>query len=114
MRISDWSSNVCSSDLLGDIGLGYAPLGLGGRENGRAVLSTHIRPLAVALGGVVGDREIDLQQLPVRDRTEERRVGPECVRTCRSRWFQYHSKKNIRIKHTRIRNNKQSNHTQTS
>src|SRR3546814_4389501 len=25
-----------------------------------------------------------------RDRSEERRVGKECVRTCRSRWSPYH------------------------
>src|SRR3546814_13653134 len=32
-------------------------------------------------------------------RSEERRVGKECVRKCRSRWSPYHSKKkNIRIK----------------
>src|SRR3546814_19498064 len=29
-------------------------------------------------------------------RSEERRVGKECVSTCRSRWSQYHSKKNTR------------------
>src|SRR3546814_13912974 len=28
------------------------------------------------------------------ERSEERRVGKECVSTCRSRWSQYHSKKN--------------------
>src|SRR3546814_12293043 len=27
-------------------------------------------------------------------RSEERRVGKEGVRTCRSRWWRYHSKKN--------------------
>src|SRR3546814_20614298 len=26
----------------------------------------------------------------LRDRSEERRVGKECVSTCRSRWSQYH------------------------
>src|SRR3546814_18973110 len=29
-----------------------------------------------------------------RDRSEERRVGKECVSTCRSRWSPYHKKKN--------------------
>src|SRR3546814_12304295 len=29
------------------------------------------------------------------DRSEERRVGKECVRTCRSRWSPYHYKKNV-------------------
>src|SRR3546814_15537624 len=36
----------------------------------------------------------------IRKRSEERRVGKECVSTCRSRWSQYHSKK----KKHRIRN----------
>src|SRR3546814_10958683 len=30
-------------------------------------------------------------------RSEERRVGKECVSTCRSRWSPYHKKKNCRI-----------------
>src|SRR3546814_12450879 len=35
-----------------------------------------------------------------RDRSEERRVGKECVSTCRSRWSPYHSKKkNTHIHH---------------
>src|SRR3546814_17229290 len=39
------------------------------------------------------------------DRSEERRVGKECVSTCRSRWSPYHKKKKRRyttnIKHTK-------------
>src|SRR3546814_17029405 len=31
-----------------------------------------------------------------KDRSEERRVGKECVSTCRSRWSPYHKKKNKR------------------
>src|SRR3546814_16496434 len=31
------------------------------------------------------------------DRSEERRVGKECVSTCRSRWSPYHSTKNYKI-----------------
>ena len=48
---------------LGDVGL--SDLGLGGvlREDGRAVLRAGVGTLAVELGGVVGDREEDLQQL---------------------------------------------------
>src|SRR3546814_11645857 len=54
------------------------------------------------------DRILDLRKLldvgaaceerqPV-DRSEARRVGKECVRTCRSRWSQYHSKnKNYKL-----------------
>src|SRR3546814_20779941 len=42
---------------------------------------------------LVLDTRID----PERDklRTEERRVGKECVSTCRSRWSPYHSNKKI-------------------
>src|SRR3546814_16092482 len=32
----------------------------------------------------------------VADRSEERRVGTECVSTCRDRWAPYHSKKKIK------------------
>src|SRR3546814_8452847 len=65
MRISDWSSDVCSSDLLVD-----AVLGLGQKQ---AV------PVGVGDSGAVRD-----------SRSEERRVGKECVSTCRSRWSPYH------------------------
>src|SRR3546814_12351486 len=33
---------------------------------------------------------------PARERSEERRVGKECVSTCRSRWSPYHEKKKAR------------------
>src|SRR3546814_15744805 len=32
----------------------------------------------------------EIAAMPVRDRSEERRVGKECVSTCRSRWSPYH------------------------
>src|SRR3546814_7575616 len=66
MRISDWSSDVCSSDLY-LYSLEYA------RE----------RPQ-----GRVPDSK-DPTTAPVA-RSEERRVGKECVSTCRSRWSPYH------------------------
>src|SRR3546814_13528257 len=35
----------------------------------------------------------DLPEMPVdANRSEERRVGKECVSTCRSRWWPYHQK----------------------
>src|SRR3546814_15675676 len=38
-------------------------------------------------GAVLGQRALELLELA---RSEERRVGKECVRTCRSRWSRYH------------------------
>src|SRR3546814_10789487 len=65
MRISDWSSDVCSSDLAQN----------GGYCRVRGKLAS-------------GDaRRIGKHQL---ERSEERRVGKECVSTCRSRWSPYH------------------------
>src|SRR3546814_12656763 len=84
MRISDWSSDVCSSDLL-------LPL-VRGRVGGRAhaadagVVEQEIDPPEARLGR--GDHGIDVGL-----RSEERRVGKECVSTCRFRWSPYHSKK---------------------
>src|SRR3546814_3256327 len=71
MRISDWSSDVCSSDLNYFVREQNETNGcnvrLFGRRSGRG------------RGGVVE-----------RLRSEERRVGQECVSTCRSRWSPYH------------------------
>src|SRR3546814_6663043 len=86
MRISDWSSDVCSSDL--DLGIPegalLSPLAdivpdvvLEGRNGGRGAQDD---------GDVVprADARLNL------GRSEERRVGKECVSTCRSRWSPYH------------------------
>src|SRR3546814_6398350 len=64
MRISDWSSDVCSSDLF---------------DGGRFRIGEGV---AIVAGG--GERRAAV------DRSEERRVGKECVSTCRSRWSPYH------------------------
>src|SRR3546814_13364381 len=49
---------------------------------------------AKALGIVAGYRELDSSQwrmlVELPERSEERRVGKECVSTCRSRWSPYH------------------------
>src|SRR3546814_10174942 len=72
MRISDWSSDVCSSDLALRLHLcastTYTPLGV---------------PFSLGL-----NKGFEHQRL--RARSEERRVGKECVSTCRSRWSPYH------------------------
>src|SRR3546814_16663974 len=44
-------------------------------------------------------------------RSEERRVGKECVSTCRSRWSPYHSQKKQQTKHTTLK--QQTNNTLT-
>src|SRR3546814_12252705 len=84
MRISEWSSDVCSSDLLEHVHV-LAVLGI---EADRGILG--VVDLAdddgTLMTGVLGD-------LPDRRRSEERRVGKECVSTCRSRWSPYHDKK---------------------
>src|SRR3546814_2941019 len=91
VRISDWSSDVCSSDL--------GPrhdheIRIGTRIDGRFHAVDHLalrhhllaRAMAAALlpdlvlhvhGGHADALEV---------RSEERRVGKECVSTCRSRW----------------------------
>src|SRR3546814_18126521 len=88
MRISDWSSDVCSSDL-GDVALAIARLPQrlvfdtihGGN---RAALQAD-GPLVVLLPEI---RDKDRQRPPPL-RSEERRVGKACVSTCRSRWSTY-------------------------
>src|SRR3546814_3678552 len=86
MRISDWSSDVCSSDLRHGVGGardgGFRKLARMGVAGGLA----RDRPQAEALHGV----EAGGFQAPVVERSEERRVGKECVSTCRSRWSPYH------------------------
>src|SRR3546814_10462222 len=71
MRISDWSSDVCSSDLLR----------WGGDDSSQPPQRPRRRP----------NRPPDLAgSAGVGSRSEERRVGKECVSTCRSRWSPYH------------------------
>src|SRR3546814_5300692 len=80
MRISDWSSDVCSSDLpdqpVGEIGGRREARRHGGAHRGR--VRRHVPALARDRAG----------ERPAR--SEERRVGKECVSTCRSRWSPYH------------------------
>src|SRR3546814_14354600 len=94
MRISDWSSDVCSSDLIMDEAEQFA-LGLGDERMDRLVGVEETHP---GRGGDVGGKRGGaaaavefIIALPQR-RSEERRVGKECVSTWRSRWSPYHSK----------------------
>src|SRR3546814_19641549 len=99
MRISDWSSDVCSSDLLAFHHLET----IGGHEDRLGRLVHAVVGPADALGEPRGalrrahmDDEIDVAPIETeverRGRSEERRVGKEWVRTCRSRWSPYQSK----------------------
>src|SRR3546814_12691742 len=95
MRISDWSSDVCSSDLMRESSggshrdIGPPPPHPSPIEGeGVHQRATHISPPPlwgrVRVGGVAA-------------RSEERRVGKECVSTCRSRCSPYHYKKKKQI-----------------
>src|SRR3546814_7245786 len=84
MRISDWSSDVCSSDL--EFGARHVAGFVAGQEKD-------------AVGDLLrlpDPAERDVRQQGSGDfrigmgRSEERRVGKECVSTCRSRWSPYH------------------------
>src|SRR3546814_12992527 len=103
MRISDWSSDVCSSDL---------------EEEEFIAILDGVEGIVLRDDGVDGDRDLTAQgalveedashagilrperlhdgakrtagDLNSRPRSEERRVGKECVSTCRSRWSPYH------------------------
>src|SRR3546814_13882659 len=119
MRISDWSSDVCSSDLAMRE---QVLLPLIDRMDGTLLEENMSNPLASIehfLCGTIQTLEEDkgvqqiyeimmvkceyvdefadvLEQILMNcsgviiKRSEERRVGKECVSTCRSRWSPYH------------------------
>src|SRR3546814_7019066 len=84
MRISDWSSDVCSSDLARRRILAH---GLPGSVFRGTIGSLATRKLFER--GYIPDDDAPIAQL-YHARSEERRVGKECVSTCRSRWSPYH------------------------
>src|SRR3546814_12069709 len=120
MRISDWSSDVCSSDL--------ANLTHDSFDHDRDAVLQRARDASVVQMVVTGaSREHSPQALELArahpgelfatagvhphhaseytaERSQERRVGKACVSTCRSRWSPYHTKKNAPNDH-RIRRN---------
>src|SRR3546814_14158385 len=125
MRISDWSSDVCSSDLQIE-GFGIrlddaitrerrtlrARYRLVSADNGQVLLdaaaasdagidvtTSEYATIAAEqtalerLSEDIADQISTRVALYIRNRSEERRVGKECVSTCRSRWSPYPSKK---------------------
>src|SRR3546814_15068529 len=107
MRISDWSSDVCSSDLGENAtALGAASYASGAFGTAVGIASTAEGEVSVAVGSnaaAIGTRATALgsNAIAARDystavgdeRSEERRVGQECVSKCRARWSPYHYKK---------------------
>src|SRR3546814_19127644 len=99
MRISDWSSDVCSSDLifraLADT-LGVS-LGFDSFAQCRAAMVAAVPALGVEgmadYGWTVPKLPAKPEARAIPSRSGERRVGKECVRTCRYRWWRYHYKK---------------------
>src|SRR3546814_12478608 len=91
MRISDWSSDVCSSDLAKADDHPLRRRAQKGFERGQILHDGQLQVVGFELNfGMCGlERQIrPPQQVIVR--SEERRVGKECVSTCRSRWSPYH------------------------
>src|SRR3546814_15958932 len=116
LRISDWSSDVCSSDLRiagrSDmsperqiqllVALGHSYLNTNGLLPAMNTAFGHALALAQTYGRSVcemralwglwaGDNmQGRYEAAAQRARSEERRVGQECVSTVRSRWSPYH------------------------
>src|SRR3546814_17503763 len=110
MRISDWSSDVCSSDLTVCRGATFrlaenSPLAAPTERsscterlgtNACKVSSKRRPPPDCDSRCTVGFQPPDTSSASQALRSEERRVGKECVRTCRSRWSPYPTKKKKR------------------
>src|SRR3546814_15015645 len=110
IRISDWSSDVCSSDLfwgaktlLSAVELGlFTELATGplDGETLRRRLGLHERSARDFFDALVALRMLDRRDGRYANtaatdvyRSEERRVGKECVSRWRTRWSTYHKKK---------------------
>src|SRR3546814_1518593 len=110
MRISDWSSDVCSSDLRHDDLFQFAdgctkPHIYKGSATGgyftclkshhteyehRVVFNAPERIVPFDVGGHSVGGSLYNNGYARQGRSGERRVGKECVSTCRSRWSPYH------------------------
>src|SRR3546814_14262180 len=100
MRISDWSSDVCSSDLPDLAATPYGEY----QGNEQFLHQLHciglgeydIEQIRIVDTPIASFEEVTYQIVPpgspvtLFNRSEERRVGQECVSTCRSRWSPYH------------------------
>src|SRR3546814_2881157 len=90
MRISDWSSDVCSSDLLVALATIAASV-LARRWDRRKPYMLIGLAAGTALAAGLNAWVFEAAGRPISVlRSEERRVGKEWVSTCRSRWSPYH------------------------
>src|SRR3546814_16771546 len=110
MRISDWSSDVCSSDLielrcdLRDIAVTVI-VGSIDSQQPHTLFIGRFERITVNNSRIINENGSRLALPPLQlieqtserenrkdwqRRSEERRVGQECVSTCRSRWSPYH------------------------
>src|SRR3546814_8954133 len=90
MRISDWSSDVCSSDLrVGALERKRVDLLLTSQQQELLELLTEKRLTRRVIEAQRRQR-IDHPMATGIARSDERRVGKECASTCRCRWSQYH------------------------
>src|SRR3546814_3552434 len=99
MRISDWSSDVCSSDLMdgtSDVADNYGLINLSGNVKIIEGLTFKTQYAAKYMQYYQKNfaKAYEIRDYYNKDnilkRSEERRVGKECVSTCRSRWSPYH------------------------
>src|SRR3546814_8143171 len=103
LRISDWSSDVCSSDLGVLPSKKSAPTAL--RVISQAMAFCPCSQLSsIGLPALSGNAQPGQSKPPGsllacanEPSTEERRVGKECVSTCRSRWSPTHYKQKTRV-----------------
>src|SRR3546814_12386778 len=113
MRISDWSSDVCSSDLRSELRQAFISKldvdeevadilideGFTGLEEIAYVPLQELLEIEAFDEDTINElrtraRNALLTEAIAQERSEERRVGKECVSTCRSRWSPYLYKKN--------------------
>src|SRR3546814_17853615 len=105
MRMSDWSADVCSSDLR------RARIPLIDEDQDEAALpdmpNQPAHPLPALLPhrspGDLDEIRPEAVALAVVERSKARRVGTECVSTCRSRWSPHHLRQTIPTRITSVR-----------
>src|SRR3546814_15920128 len=106
MRISDWSSDVCSSDLdnaapflseeFAQENFNFYGKTLRGQQEMQPRWKRVLNTINGQMGEALGQEYVEVAFSPEAKarmqtlvRSEERRVGKECVSTCRSRWSPY-------------------------